>query len=164
MRTNVLFVAMLLALAPLPSVAQDYDVGLVAYESGDYATALRELKPLAEQGHAGSQYILGLMYAGYGGGRGVLEDRAEAVRWFRSAAEQGNADAQTELGAMHATGTGVLQDYMLAHMWLNIGGANGSSLAPGVRDIVEEKMTPTDVSEAQRRARVCMGSDYTDCD
>ena len=28
----------------------DYYKGLIAYESGDYATALREFKPLAEQG------------------------------------------------------------------------------------------------------------------
>lgn len=152
---------MLLALVPLPSVAQDYDLGLSAYASGDYATARRELKPLAEQGHARSQYRLGVMYFN---GQGVLQDYAEAVRWFRAAAEQGDASAQFNLGVMYHKGEGVIQDYILAHMWLNIGGANGSSFAPDVRDIVEDRMTPTDIAEAQRRARDCMDSDYTDCD
>ena len=40
----------------------DFQKGLTAYESGDYATALREWKPLAQQGHAKSQYNLGVMY------------------------------------------------------------------------------------------------------
>ena len=32
--------------------AQDWDKGWDAYEAGDYATALREWRPLAEQGDA----------------------------------------------------------------------------------------------------------------
>ena len=38
----------------------DYQKGLAAYQSGDFATALRERKPLAQQGDAKSQYMLGL--------------------------------------------------------------------------------------------------------
>jgi TPR repeat protein len=45
--------------------------GLTAYESGDYATALRELEPLAEQGNERAQNNLGVMYAF---GQGVLKD------------------------------------------------------------------------------------------
>ena len=30
----------------------DFDDGLAAYQRGDYATALKEFRPLAEQGHA----------------------------------------------------------------------------------------------------------------
>ena len=83
MRTNAIFVAILLALIPLPGVAQDYDVGLAAYQSGDYATALRELEPLAEQGDTSAQNNLGVMYE-YG--LGVVQDYTEAVRWYRAAA------------------------------------------------------------------------------
>ena len=43
--------------------------GFNAYEGGDYATALREWKPLAEQGDASAQYSLGVMYKK---GQGVL--------------------------------------------------------------------------------------------
>jgi hypothetical protein len=39
----------------------DYQKGLAAYEQGDFATALREWEPLAEQGDADAQHKLGLM-------------------------------------------------------------------------------------------------------
>ena len=160
MRTKALFVVMLLALAPLPSVAQDFDVGLAAYASGDYDTALREWKPLAEQGHAPAQNNLGFMYAN---GQGVLQDFAEAVRWYRLAADQGNSPAQNNLGAMYTNGEGVAQNYLLAHMWANIAAANGSEKAVDARERLDRMMNSTDIAEAQRRARVCMESNYLDC-
>jgi len=51
-----------------PVGADQFEDGLAAHERGDYATTLRLLKPLAEQGNASAQVILGLMYAH---GRGV---------------------------------------------------------------------------------------------
>ncbi len=36
-------------------LAQDYDKGLAAAQSGDFATALKEWRPLAEQGNAEAQ-------------------------------------------------------------------------------------------------------------
>lgn len=42
--------------------AQDWDKGLDAYDAGDYATALQEWRPLAEQGGADAQTMLGGMY------------------------------------------------------------------------------------------------------
>ncbi len=75
---------------------------------GDWATALRELRPLAEQGFAGAQLSLGSMYHL---GQGVPQDYAEAVRWYRKAAEQGYAIAQNSLGSMYHLGQGVPRDY-----------------------------------------------------
>jgi len=37
------------------SESADFQKGVTAYESGDYATALREWMPLAKQGDAGAQ-------------------------------------------------------------------------------------------------------------
>ena len=51
---------LLIALAT--SARAEFDEGVAAYERGDYATALREWRPLAEQGNANAQYLLGLMY------------------------------------------------------------------------------------------------------
>ncbi len=56
-----LVAAVLLALA-LPAYGQDWQKGLDAYNSGDYATALRGWRPLAEQGNAYAQVNLGYMY------------------------------------------------------------------------------------------------------
>ena len=44
----------------------DFQAGLDAYNSGDYATALKEWRPLAETGDADAQNNLGVMYdSGY---------------------------------------------------------------------------------------------------
>ena len=131
------------------------DEGVAAYDRGDYATALREWRPLAEQGNANAQVNLGLMYDN---GRGVPQDYAEAMRWFRKAAEQGHAGAQIFLGVMYDMGQSVPQDYVRAHMWYNLA---ASSFPPGKdrdnavehRDIVAATMTPAQMTEAQKLAR-----------
>ena len=60
--------------------------GLVAYATGDYATALRLFRPLADQGHAAAQNRLGFMYVK---GRGVPQDDAEAARCIASPLTKG---------------------------------------------------------------------------
>ena len=69
-------------------VAQDFQKGYAAAQSGDFVTALKEWRPLAEQGDAIIQNNLGLMYYA---GEGVLQDYAESVKWYRLAADQGFA-------------------------------------------------------------------------
>jgi len=144
-----------------PVMAQEFDKGLAAARAGDYATALQEWRPLAEQGHAQGQYNLGVLYAN---GMGVPQDYAEAVNWYRLAAEQGHANAQTNLAAMYMFGNGVIKDYVIAHMWLNIGGANGHAKGSEGRGLIEELMTSEQIAEAEALARRCMASDYQDCD
>ncbi len=85
-----------------------------AYNQGDYKTAYRLIKPLAEQGLPKAQFDLGAMYD-YG--EGVSQDYAEAAKWYRKAAEQGNAPAQTNLGMMYEDGRGIPQDYTEAARW-----------------------------------------------
>jgi uncharacterized protein len=79
--------------------ADDFDKGWAAYKSGDFATAMKEWKPLAEQGNADAQNNLGFMYRN---GEGVTQDYAEAVKWFRKAAEQGNEEAKEALKDVEA--------------------------------------------------------------
>ncbi len=44
----------------MPAMADDFYDGLRAYDSGDYKTALRIFKPLADElGHAEAEYRLG---------------------------------------------------------------------------------------------------------
>jgi hypothetical protein len=52
-----------LTLAVLLGCTSPDQKGLDAYNRGDYATALREWRPLAEQGDASAQFNLVLMYA-----------------------------------------------------------------------------------------------------
>jgi len=92
----------------------DYPKGYAAAQSGDFATALREWTPLAEQGHALAQNNLGAMYEK---GQGVSQDYKTAVKWYTLAAEQGNTSAQYRLGFMYDVGRGVPQDYKTAVKW-----------------------------------------------
>lgn len=46
----------------LPGFSADFQEGLDAYNRGDYQAALREMRPLAEQGDARAQVNLGYMY------------------------------------------------------------------------------------------------------
>ena len=39
----------------------DFSDGIAAYDRGDYATTFREIKPLAEQGFAEAQFLLGVI-------------------------------------------------------------------------------------------------------
>ena len=134
-----------------------FEDATAAHDRGDYATAYRLWKPMAEQGIAEAQLMLGIIY---GIGQGVPQDSAEATKWYRRAAEQGYADAQLMLGLLYAKGQDVPQDYVLAHMWFNLAASRfpaseGEKRKQTVknRDIVASKMTPYQIAEAQRLAR-----------
>jgi TPR repeat protein len=74
------------------ALAGPSEEGWATYQGADYETALRLWRPLAEQGNAFSQSILGFMYDS---GQGVPRDLGEAL-----AAEQGNPRAQSNLGSV----------------------------------------------------------------
>ena len=160
MNRITLILAAVLSLAFTQVTAQDYNKGLEAANDGDYASALKEWKPLAEQGDAVLQNFLGLMYKN---GNGVLKDYAEAVKWWRLSAEQGYADAQYNLGTMYAKGNGVLQDNQTAHMWYNIASANGHEKSGEYRDELVALMTTSEITKATAMARECMNSGYKKC-
>jgi len=131
----------------------DYQDGLDAYNRKDYKTAFEKWDSLAEQGNAQAQSNLGVRYS-YS--LGVAQDYKEAVKWFRLSAEQGEAEGQYNLGVMYAKGLGVSQDYAQAHMWFSIAGANDYKNGRKVRDIIEKRMTPDQIAEAQKLAREWM--------
>lgn len=70
--------------------------GLASFRLGDYASAVSELKPVAELGDPRAQYAMGAMYS-VGDGLGIKEDQELARKWFELAAAQKNADAQYQL-------------------------------------------------------------------
>lgn len=184
------FVAVALAGA---AAAGPFDDALAAAERGDYVTALRLLRPLADQGDPDAQYNLGVMYNNgdgvsqdyaeamkwhrkaadqgngnaqfnlgfmYDRGRGIPQNYAEAAKWYRLAAHQGVAIAEYKLGVMYQDGQGVQQDYVQAHMWFDLAASQFPALeienrddAAKARDFVASKMSPKQISDAQRLAR-----------
>ena len=88
---------------------KDFEAGMQAYAKGDFATALKKWKPLAEDGNVSAQTNLGVMYYQ---GRGMdAPNYPEALRWYRIAAMQGYPDAQFNLGLAHMEGKGVARDF-----------------------------------------------------
>ena len=130
-----LLVCIMFVLLGTQMSAQEIDKGYEAYNDGDYATALNEWKPIAEQGYAFAQYNLGIMYE-YG--NGVAKDYAEAVKWYRLSAEQGYAIGQYSLGLMYSNGYGVLKDKAEAVKWWGLSAEQGYAYAQGMLGIMYE--------------------------
>ncbi|HHF3866820.1 TPA: tetratricopeptide repeat protein, partial [Haemophilus influenzae] len=105
---------------------QQFQQGLTAYKQKDFKAILAIIQPLAEQGNASSQVLLGNMYYS---GLGVKQDDFEAVKWYRKAAEQGYAAAQFNLGVMYADGRGVKQDDFEAMNWYRKAAEQGYAAA-----------------------------------
>ena len=76
MTIRCLLLAFTLLILPLSSTTgQDWKEFSEAYERGDYATVIELVRPLAEQGDAEAQSLLGFMHYH---GEGVPQDYAEA--------------------------------------------------------------------------------------
>ena len=76
-----------LVLVLVPPAWPDYQAGAEAYKRGDYDTAVKEFRLLAEQGHAQAQLNLGIMSSQ---GLGVPKDYVQAYVWYTLAAGQGD--------------------------------------------------------------------------
>jgi hypothetical protein len=110
----MVLVVILAQLAQMSLAKADFRQGVFAYNRGDYAIALKQIRPLAKQGSAAAQSLLGKMYLN---GNGVIQDYGQAVKWFRKAAEQGLVNAQEKLGYMYEYGNGVAQNNSQAVKW-----------------------------------------------
>ena len=100
--------------------------GLAAYDKADYATALRELEPLAKKGNAQAQSQLGRMF---GLGQGVAKDPRASAEWFNLAAQQGVVEAQSILGYMYLVGEGSPQNNAKALEWTRKAAEKGDAMA-----------------------------------
>ena len=133
------------------------DDALAAHERGDYATAFRLYRALADQGNAVAQYKLGLMYYT---GQGVPMDRVEAVKWYLKAAERGNARAQYDLGNIYSGGYGVPLDWVQAYIWYYRAADTNDPVMADIkndaakrRDRLANELAPKEYAEARWRAR-----------
>jgi uncharacterized protein len=113
-----LSLALLLA---LPAAA-DFADGWEAFKKGDYATAVKEWKPVAERGDTKAQLSLAAMYSN---GQGVAQDQEEAGRWYRRAAVLGDSDAQFALALRYWNGEGVERDDKEAVRWFRLAAGQG---------------------------------------
>ena len=76
------------------AVAGPWEDGMAAYNRGDYMPAIRLFRPLAEQGNAKAQHLIGVMYHK---GEGVARNSVRAFAWFSLAAAHGDREAKAKL-------------------------------------------------------------------
>jgi hypothetical protein len=82
------------------ALAGPWEEGMAAYNRGDYVPAMALFRPLARQGNAKAQGLIGAMYRK---GQGVAKSSAHAFMWLSIAAARGDAVARTEMTEMSRT-------------------------------------------------------------
>lgn len=114
--TNIfgLLAAVLLVAGPDRLWAADFEKGADAYSRADYAEALRQWQPLAQQGDEIAAFRLGNMYYD---GLGVYQNLGTAAKYYTLAAKRGHAAAQVRLGDMYSGGWGVRRSAKTAEFW-----------------------------------------------
>lgn len=106
-----------------PVLGQSYEKGLQAQSEADYVMALRIFRPLAEKGHTGAQYSLGLMYER---GDGVPQDHAKAFELWKRGAGKGDTVIQEALGERYREGRSIRRNYAEAMKWYRKAAEQGS--------------------------------------
>jgi TPR repeat protein len=90
-----LLVAVLLGMLGMTSaLAGPWEEGMAAYNRGDYVPAIELFRPLAAQGNAKAQSIIGVMYRK---GQGVAKSSLKAFVWLSLASARGDKQAAAEL-------------------------------------------------------------------
>ncbi|WP_261528067.1 tetratricopeptide repeat protein [Burkholderia multivorans] len=123
MQIKYLIAAFAFLTASHTAFATNYAQENVAYRNKDYGTAMAQLAPLAAQGDADAQMLVGFMYQN---GKGVPQDYAEAMKWYKLAANKGNNTASFNLGIMYEQGLGVPIDLQEAFRWFQISANAGN--------------------------------------
>ncbi len=103
-----------------------FEQGKQAYDDQNYNEAAKLFRQAAEEGHAKSQYYMGLLCE-YGDG--VTQSDEDAVNWYRQAADQGDPASQTNLGWMYSKGRGLAQSYEEAVNWYRKAADQGFAMA-----------------------------------
>lgn len=80
--------------------------------------AITDEKHLAELGHVGAGYNLGVMYT-------VNERYRAAIHWYRKAAMRGHREASYNLGVLYLNGQGVPVDRAQASRWFTAAAERG---------------------------------------
>ncbi len=105
------YLTLALLLASIGISYADFDAGVAAYDRQDYATVLREFRPLAEQGIAEAQFNLGGMYIN---GEGVPQDNIRAYMWANLAASNGMDTEARDFIAKRMTSAAIKKAQRLA--------------------------------------------------
>ena len=132
-------------------------VGLIHVADKDQA--LRWYKLAGDSGNEYAQFTVGRFYESLGN----PHDDIEAFKWYRKAAKLGNSFAQHKIGLLTLHGKGVEQDYIRAHVWLNLASSKGSLKANSERKKLENRLSDSELKLAREQAVKCLTSAYKVC-
>jgi hypothetical protein len=143
------------------SVYGQFDLGNL-YERGngvepDFAAAAFWYRKAAEQGNLAAEAVIAYDYY-YG--KGVKKNYGEAAHWYERAAEQGNLLAQFSIGCLYHTGTGVPKDDVESYKWFSLAAMKNDIEATADIKELEKSMSPSQITEAKRRAREWRPGDF----
>ena len=131
--------------------------------SNDYAKAREWWEQAAAKGDAWAQSSLAVLYVK---GLGVPQDFTQARQWYEKAAGV-EARARIGLGGLYYFGQGVPQNDLRAYMWFTLGATDSTDdrqkLVTDLRNIVALRMTPAQITEAQRLAQQCQRQQFKGC-
>jgi uncharacterized protein len=102
------------------------NIGVRAYQRGDYAKALPLLQEAAQTGEPIACYNFGIALAE---GRATPKDSMAALKQFLMAAEQGHIDAAFNVGQAYRRGDGIALDYAEAARWYTFAAKRGNHQA-----------------------------------
>ncbi len=128
-----------------------FRAGLGAYQSGDYARAMRNWHPAALNGHPKARASLAYLYYT---GLGVPRSERAAFTWYSMAAIQGEATSQYHLGRMFLKGVVVDRDASIAFMWCDLASNAGYPGASRCRDAAARELNESQMEGARERARL----------
>jgi TPR repeat protein/V8-like Glu-specific endopeptidase len=100
---------------------------------------------------------IGWMYLG----NGMEKNYPVAAGFFRRSLT--NTSSQANLGWMYSNGSGVPQNFSRAHMWYNLAAAAGNEFAIKNKPVLERRMLPQQLAQAQEMARICQESRFQNC-
>ena len=163
-----------------------YSAGITHLRKHEVIAAIKQLEPLAKNGDVRAQNAMGdAFYYGYqynvpagqyisvghhASLNGKLDfkmfylNRTIAAKWYTQAAEQGDAEAMYTLGKQFYDGDGVIQNYPVSHMWLNIASSLGHEDAGKLRDHLEKNWLRGNwLTYANKLASSCQKNSYKEC-
>jgi TPR repeat protein len=116
--------------------------GIEAFKRGSYIESIELLNPLAEQGNAEAQCILGNIYHM---GLGVNVDGSRAVQWYQQSAQQGYAIASNNLAGIYFMGEcGVAEDYEEALKWSKLSQKQGFEDSKYIENLINARLNSGD--------------------
>jgi TPR repeat protein len=153
-RLALAIVSIGMSLSAWPAMAADFATGERLYSTGDFAGARDEFRVLTDRGHAGAEFMTGIMFLN---GQSYGRDPRTAAAWFHRAAQKGDPGAQLVFGSQRLYGQGVSANPEDAYLWLSLAAKTSNAEIAGQAQrflsIASAKLTTAEIERADRAAR-----------